>query len=390
MRLRHPGGTLIHLSCGTNVHPVRDVDGIVGHLETYACAIRARLAVQTLGVSLWLPPVVAAALAIDAGARARLRAELDARGLEVVTLSGVPYQAGGAGGPARHQPDWTTVDRLEYTLDLARVLVDLLPDDAVRGSVSTSGLGRRAGWGGVQANEAARVLRRLSAGLTEIAWHTGRAVRVGFQPEPGCVMDGTEQTIAALAGTDSDRLGICLNLANLACTWERPAEALDRFAAAGVSVVRVQVAAGIEAADPGAAAETLRGYAEPEQPHQVCTPTGGYADSVDQALRDFPPGPWRIRYHVPLHCAPAAPLAATTDVWRTALRRLMAGDVPACEHLDVQTETWELLPPGERATGPAALAEGIAAEFAYTRQELDLLGLAPSEPAGGTPVSPAR
>ncbi len=40
---------------------------------------------------------------------------------------------------------------------------------------------------------------RLSAGLAEVAWQTGRAVRVGFQPEPGHVLDATDQAVAALA-----------------------------------------------------------------------------------------------------------------------------------------------------------------------------------------------
>jgi hypothetical protein len=378
MRLRHPGGRLVHLSYGTNVHPVRDLPGVIDQLDRYAATIRTRLDVDTLGLSLWLPPALAAALAIDARARTRLRSELNARGLEVVTLTGVPYRASGDGETVRHRPDWTTTERLEYTLDLARVLVDLLPDDAVRGSVSTSGLGRRAGWGTAQEREASRILGRLSGGLAEIAWHTGRAVRVGFQPEPGCVMDSTAQTIAALAGTDSDRLGVCLDLANLACTWQEPAEALGQLALAGVSVVKVQIAAAIEAAAPLAAAEALRGYVEPHHPHQVRTPTGEYADDLGAALRDFPPGPWRVRYHVPLHAAPAAPLTATTDVWRRALRQLMSGDIPACDHLDVETETWDVLPPGERAGCAAALAEGIAAELAYTRDELTCLGLAPA------------
>ena len=86
------------------------------------------------------------------GARRRLRRELDARGLEVVTLNGFPYQAFQAPvvKHAVYQPDWTTRSGCAYTLDLARVLADLLPDDAARGSISTlplawrDAVGRRA------------------------------------------------------------------------------------------------------------------------------------------------------------------------------------------------------------------------------------------------------
>jgi sugar phosphate isomerase/epimerase len=367
MRLRHHSGRIVHLSYGTNVRPARDLEAVVDQLNTYASAVRARLGVDTLGVSLWLPPTLAAALAVDARARTRLRAELDARGLEVVTLSGVPYAEGGDEGlaTARYQPDWSSPARLEYTLDLARILVDLLPEDAVRGAVTTLGIGRRDGWDAAKEKDCARVLGRLSSGLAEVAWHTGRAVRVGFQPEPGCVMNDTASTIDALSRVDKDRIGVCLDLANLACTWQEPTQALDELTRAGVSVIRVQVAAALEVGNPVQAAENLRGYVEADHLHQVTTPDGGYVDDLAQALGAFPPGPWRVRYHLPLHVRPPKPLAATTDVWRSALEHLMGGDGPSTEYLDVESEVRPVD------------ADGIAAELTYMTNELSGLGLSP-------------
>lgn len=139
MRFRHPDGRTIHLGYCTNVHPAEDLAGIVQQLETYAHPVRHRLAADRLGLGLWLPAPVAAELAADPGARRKLRAELAARGLEVFTLNGFPYRAFHAPvvKHAVYQPDWTSPERLRYTLDLARVLADLLPDGAARGSVST-------------------------------------------------------------------------------------------------------------------------------------------------------------------------------------------------------------------------------------------------------------
>ncbi|HEX8346778.1 MAG TPA: TIM barrel protein [Actinoplanes sp.] len=374
MRLHHPGGRLVHLAQGVDVRPAQDADGIVAQLDTSAAAVRAGLDVDVLGLSLWLPPTLAAALAVDSRARHRLRTELDARGLEVHTLSGRPY--GGSGEPAA-EPDWSTYERLEYTLDLARVLVDLLPDDAVRGSVSTLGLGRRDGWDVPRERACARFLSRLSAGLAEVAWQTGRAVRVGFELEPGCLMDTAGNTVAALAGVDSDRLGVCLDLANLACTWQEPATAIEELTAAGLSVVKVQVAAALEVADPVAAAGTLRAYAGEHDRHQITNPAGGYADDLDSALQDALPGPWRMRHHLPLRSDLPAPLTATTAVWRAALRHLMSGPVPASDQLDLHTGPGDLPTQGEAAPDPAALAEGAAGELAYLRDELAALGLVP-------------
>ncbi|WP_306213713.1 sugar phosphate isomerase/epimerase family protein [Actinoplanes sp. RD1] len=333
MRLRHQSDRVVHLSHGTDLRPARDLPAVVEQLDAYAAAVRSRLDVGTLGVSLWLPPTLAAALAIDARSRTRLRAELDARGLEVFTLSGVPYSEGGDEGSSL--ADWSSPARLEYTLDLARILVDLLPAEAERGAVITNGIGRRDGWDEAKEKACSRILGRLSGGLAEVAWQTGRAVRVGFQPAPGHVLDGSASVAAAFSRLDKDRLGVSLDLASLACTWEDPVAYLDRLAGAGVSVIHVQVATALQATNPAAAAEALRSYTG--FPHPVTTPDDGYVEDLAQALTDVPPGPWRVLHRVPWGSSLPPELTATTEICRSALRRLMNGR-PVTEYLDIAPE----------------------------------------------------
>src|SRR2546430_287668 len=137
MRLRHADGQTVHLSYCTNVHPGERLDEIVAQLDTYAVPVRERLGVDRLGLGLWLAAPVADELAADPDAILRLRKELDTRGLEVVTFNGFPYQAFQAPVVKYdvYQPDWTSPERLDYTVNLARILTDLLPDGAARGSV---------------------------------------------------------------------------------------------------------------------------------------------------------------------------------------------------------------------------------------------------------------
>jgi sugar phosphate isomerase/epimerase len=411
MRLRHAGGRTVHLGYCTNVHPAEDLAGIVAQLDTYAVPVRETLGADPLGLGLWLAAPVAAQLAADPAARRRLRTELTVRGLEVVTLNGFPYAAFQAPvvKGAVYRPDWTTDDRLGYTLDLARVLADLLPDEAARGSVSTLPLAWRAPWDRSRADSARRRLDQLASGLAAVERETGRPVRVGFEPEPGCVVESTPQAVAVLSGMDTDRLGICLDLAHLACAWEEPAAALERLAVAGLPVVKVQVSAALEAADPTADAAALRRWVEPRFLHQTrtagcaaatptaatataptagaaATPAGGpqaadpadprwAADDLDAALDAALPGPWRVHYHVPLHAPPEPPLGSTLPVLRAALAALFAGADAGCDHLDVETYTWGVLPAARRPRTDAELAAGIAAELAFTRDELVALGL---------------
>ncbi|WP_328371402.1 metabolite traffic protein EboE [Micromonospora zamorensis] len=387
MRLRHAGGDTVHLGYCTNVHPAEDLAGILGQLDTYAVPVREALGSDLLGLGLWLAAPVAAELAADPTLRRRLRTELDARGLEVVTLNGFPYAAFQAPVVKQdvYHPDWTTEQRLTYTLNLARVLADLLPDDAARGSISTLPLAWRQPWDTDRADAARRRLDQLAAGLAAAQRDTGREVRVAFEPEPGCVVESTGQAAELLSGLDTDRLGICLDLAHLACAWEEPAEALERLRAAGLPVVKVQVSAAVEATDPDGGAEALRRWVEPRFLHQTrgagCAGLADpadpayAADDLDEALDRALPGPWRVHYHVPLHAPPEEPLGSTLPVLRAALRALFDGPTAGCDHLDVETYTWGVLPAARRPGTDAELAAGIAAELAFARDELVGLGL---------------
>src|SRR6266536_635584 len=377
MRFRHRDGQVVHLGYCTNVHPGEELAEIVAQLDRYAVPVHERLATDRLGVGLWLAAPVAAELAASPPAVRRLRRELAARGLEVVTFNGFPYRSFHAPVVKRavYQPDWTTAERLDYTVDLARILVELMPDDAARGSVSTLPLAWRTPWDDPRAALAAKVLDALAAQLSALHASTGRLVRVAFEPEPGCVVESTADAVAQLSTVDTDYLGICLDLAHLACAWEEPAAALAALSGAGLPVVKVQVSAALAADQPDVAGAALRGYAEPRFLHQTRSAGGAGTDDLADALDGKLPGPWRIHYHVPLHAAPEPPRHSTLPVLRAALAALLGGATARCDHLDVETYTWSVLPPAQRPTGPAQLADGIAAELAFTRAELLSLGL---------------
>ncbi|GIF00129.1 sugar phosphate isomerase/epimerase family protein [Paractinoplanes rishiriensis] len=313
MRLRHPSGRIVHLSCEIAAQPVGNLPAVVAQLDTYGAA-RARLGADRLGVNLWLPPALAAALAVESRARTRLRAELDARRLEVVTLSGAPFAGGGGEesdpdwtdpdwtDPDWTDPDWTDPARREYTLDLARILLDLLDEEAVRGAVNTIGLGQREGWAEASDKAGIGILRRLSAGLADLAWQNGRAVRVGFQPAPGFVLDTAEQTVAAMTRIDKERLGVCLDLGHVARTWSDPAAGIESITDAGLGIIEVRVAA-----VPG----------------------------------------------------------ATTEAWRAGLRQVFGAGGPLTEYLTLLSR------------GPDPTPEQVTGDVAYLLAELAALGLAP-------------
>ncbi|MGW0536616.1 metabolite traffic protein EboE [Streptomyces sp. NPDC003032] len=385
MRFQHSDGTTVHLAYCTNVHPSESLDGIIGNLDRHAVPVRERLAADRLGVGLWLPRQAADELAAEPAAVDRLRRELTARGLDAVSLNAFPYQGFHAPRVKRdvYLPDWADPERLRYTLVLARILSRLLPDDAARGSISTLPLGWRSWWCQERQDKADAALDRLATGLAQIAAEEGRPVRVGFEPEPGCVIERTEDAVELLAGRSPGLLGVCLDTCHLAVAFEEPAEALERLASAGVPVVKLQASCALHVPRPRdpAAAAALAAFDEPRFLHQTresAHPLPLPMDDLREALG--PDGlprhaPWRVHFHVPLHAAPRPPLASTRPVLEATLAGLLGTPVAGTDHVEVETYTWNVLPPGQRPSGPEALTAGIAAELDWVRGVFSGLGL---------------
>ncbi|WP_419995118.1 metabolite traffic protein EboE [Streptomyces boninensis] len=390
MRLTHRDGSTVHLAYCTNVHPAETLAGITAQLDDHAVRIRSELAAPRLGVGLWLPAAAAAELAADEAAVKRLRGELTDRGLETVTLNGFPY--GGFHDPvvkhAVYHPDWSEPARLDYTLNLARVLAALLPDDAARGSISTLPLGWRhtaaEPWTPNRWRAAQRQLHALTTGLKQIEADTGRTIRVAFEPEPGCAAETLGQAAELLVGTDPGYLGLCVDTCHLAVANEEPAPAIAYLRSRGVPVVKLQASAALQADHPAepAVRTALESFVEPRFLHQTKESREpgritAAADDLDEALAGKLPGeaPWRVHYHVPLHREPEPPLRSTRPVLRETLRALYDDEHPVCDHLEVETYTWSVLPEAHRPGTAGELAAGIAAELSWTAAELTALGL---------------
>ena len=268
-RFRHPSGGLVHVAYCTNVHPAEELSGVVDQLRRFAEPVRRALGSASLGVGLWLAAPVAAQLRNSPDDVARLRDTLREERLEVVTFNGFPYRAFHAPVVKRdvYTPDWTTSERGDYTLNLAWLLAALLPDDVSEGSISTLPLGWREGWTSEHDVAAQRELTRVAAGIDQVASETGREVRLALEPEPGCIIETTEQAIAALQDFDPRRVGICVDACHLAVQFEDPDDALAALAANEIAIVKAQVSAALRV--PGAAKAQLAGFVEPRFLHQV-------------------------------------------------------------------------------------------------------------------------
>ena len=118
----------------------------------------------------------------------------------VFTLNGFPY-----GGfhhtivkDKVHAPDWTTDDRVQYTIRLFDILAALLPD-SMEGGISTSPLSYKH-WHSKEADEQLPVIQsathnilRVVEHLIEIKQTTGTSLHLDIEQEPdGLIGNGPE------------------------------------------------------------------------------------------------------------------------------------------------------------------------------------------------------
>mgnify|MGYP003704432901 CR=1 FL=1 len=193
----------------------------------------------------------------------------------VPTINGFPYGAFHRTRVKEHVylPDWRDPLRLAYTNRLADLLARLLPD-GMRGSVSTVPGGFKShltGAGDVAAIGAA--LRSHAAHLRALRDRTGRTVRLALEPEPACLLETIDETIAFFDAELDDAasrefIGVCVDTCHMAVEFEPAGTVFARLTDAGIAIPKVQVSSALDASSD-AARQALSAFADDTYLHQV-------------------------------------------------------------------------------------------------------------------------
>lgn len=392
-----------HLTYCTNIHAADGWEGVLANLRRYAPALKARFSpAAPFGVGLRLSAREAREL-LQGDRLREFRAFLDREGLYVAIINGFPYGPfhGTAVKANVYAPDWRDDARVDYTLDLIRILQALLPG-GLDGGVSTAPLSYKAWMAGTGAEAWEAMTRsvvRVAEALVRIRREHGTLIHLDIEPEPDCVLENTDETVAffeqwlfpvgapALAaalgvGADQarqdlqDHVRLCFDCCHFAVEYEDPAAALERLQAAGIRIGRVQLSSALhvrfpdDEQDAAAVASRLRPFADTTYLHQVVEPHGTglrhYSD-LDVALaheRAAPPAEWRIHFHVPLFAREYDAFGSTQDYVQKVLA--LAMHTPFTTHLEIETYTWDVLPPGLKMD----LGESIAREYDWVLQTI--------------------
>jgi hypothetical protein len=200
-------------------------------------------------------------------------------------------------------------------------------------------------------------------------------VRVGLEPEPGCVLH-TASEVAEQVAPLAPWVGVALDACHLAVEFEDPVAVAAALVASGAPAVKLQVASALRVADddPAHRLATLAGYDEPRFLHQTRTSNGAVVGVDDVGMVDdgFPSaGEWRVHFHQPVHVGGPE---TTQELLVDALGVFVGGAEPLTHILEVETYTWNVLPPDRRPASDGALAEALAAELSWTRERLHDFG----------------
>ncbi len=406
----------------TNVHAGTSLEAVNQNLLTHAVQVRNELlgsaSDESLPVGLWLSNQ--AAMELGESQLLRWRDWLAETRLLPYTFNGFPYSD-------FHQPvvkhnvylpTWAERSRLDYTVKLAQVLDSILPAGEV-GTISTLPLAWHptnekndlTSQPGTASDSllarSARQLKQLAVELDRILQTNGRLIKVGIEPEPGCVLDCADDVVNFFQrylfdGPDAERVrqhvGVCHDVCHSAVMFEPQPTAINAYRNAGIEICKVQISSAIEGVFNGQQNEAtwnaLQSFAEPKYLHQTSVRDADsgsteFFEDLDLAIKqqnvgsatELPNnassqsstfrGQARVHFHVPIFMESLGILNTTqneiTECF-TALNQTSDADQTfSIPHFEVETYAWNVLP---KQYQQASLASGIAEEIKWVQKKV--------------------
>ncbi|HZL12622.1 MAG TPA: metabolite traffic protein EboE [Verrucomicrobiae bacterium] len=311
----------------------------------------------------------------------------------VFTINGFPF---GKFHGARikeqvYRPDWTSPERLDYTNLLFTLLAQLLPE-GIEGSVSTlPGSFKSFIQNGEQINLIRKNIWSCVEHISRVSEKFKRQLHLGLEPEPLCLLENSAETISFFEKLRAENkndsrlkefLGVNYDCCHFAIEFEEPQTALAAFQKAGIKISKVHLSSALKCKPTIKAREKLKQFADDIYLHQVVARGKDgklkffrdLPDALDFQLSTFNLQPfeeWRIHFHVPLHASAILPFENTSDHLLGVLD-LLEKNPKFCSHLEMETYTWEILPPELKSR---SVVEQLAAEYAWILPQLAKRGL---------------
>jgi len=395
----------LHLTYCMNVHPGEHFRDQWNAVREHTGEVRKLLHAgdQPFGLGLRLSSTAAKEILRD-DQLSLFKAWCDEQGYYVFTINGFPYGDFHSGSvkASVYRPDWTSVERFEYTTALADILSVLLPKNTP-GSISSV-----PGWYSSDYSSKASRTRALTTTirhladvakhLEKIAIETGRDICLALEPEPGCFLETMEdvhsffndalipRAAEMLSPGDAGRkdaeavlrrrIGICLDVCHCSITYEDPALVMQQFQSNGIRIAKIQLSAALSAdlrneRNRGAVLKSIAKFAEPVYFHQTSSRHGGkiqrwpdLPEALDRLDAGVEADDIRVHFHVPLHWPGERNIKSTRRIMAESFWALIRSGI--CPNLEIETYTFHVLP---RKIAGKNLAESIEKEYRWVLAE---------------------
>ena len=395
-----------HLSYCTNIHPGESWSEHFAAIKNNFPFIKEKISPdKPMGIGLRLSNEASIEL-IKKEHLSEFKHWLKDQDAYVFTMNGFPY-----GGFHRtvvkdqvHTPDWTTNERVDYTLRLFHILSALIPTE-MDGGVSTSPLSYRL-WFNTKEQLAAtretgtKNIIAVVVKLIEIHRSAGKLLHLDIEPEPDGLLETGEEFIEWFEN-DLLRIGLpvikskfdvsrhqaedlikehlrlCYDVCHFAIGFESHKEILNKLSIRGIKIGKIQISAALKAKmnssenNRKSIRQNFEQFNEPVYLHQVVAKlTEGkllrYPDLPD-ALKEIE-NPlmeeWRAHFHVPVFAEKFGLLSSTQDEIKDLLALQKIN--PFTGHLEVETYTWEVIPTELRLP----MRDSIIRELQWVKQTL--------------------
>lgn len=378
-----------HLAYCTNIHRGSNWAETLDSLKQHTLSVRDQVC-RTSPYAIGLRLGDQAARELQSGDElARFREWLEQENCYVFTINGFPYGNfhGNRVKEQVYRPDWAAPERLEYTNRLFDILAELLPP-GVEGSVSSlPGSFKEF----VSTPEHVQAIRdnlwSCVDHMRRLSDRTGKTFHLGLEPEPLGLFETSTETLAFFEGMRADRpeddtlgewLGVNYDTCHLAVEYEDAREGLEAFRAAGIRISKLHLSSALKMSPTPEALKSLRAFSEDVYLHQVAA---RFSDGAISRWKDLEPAfqdplaqkaeEWRVHFHVPLHCPDQGWFRSTSDHIHDTLDWLVE-DPNRCSHLEMETYTWEVLPP---ALKKDSVVDQLVEEYRWTLEQFSRRGM---------------
>ncbi len=389
MKLNHG----LHLAYCTNIHRGENWAETFDSLQTHTLAVRRRVCPdRPYAIGLRLSDLASRELSEPATLK-QFQNWLAQKDCYVFTINGFPFGRfhGSRVKEQVYLPDWTSPERLAYTNRLFDLLAQLVPP-GVEGSVSTLPGSFKRFITNPQQEQAIRDnLWRCVEHIAHTAGASGKKLHLGLEPEPLGWFETSAETIAFFERLRAEHsgdtrlaehLGVNYDTCHLAVEFEEPRDAIGAFQKHGIKISKLHLSSALKTRPTLAARRELAAFADDIYLHQVVART---ADGKRLVFEDLAPAlaaaatdphmesaEWRIHFHIPLHSESAGWHESTSD-HVLGVMDLLRENPTLCSHLEMETYTWEVLPP---ALKNRSVVDQLVAEYEWTLRHLAARGLA--------------